>query len=151
MNYWMLVSSPENFEISRTLGFGLAGMKSRHRKKALDVQVGDKVIFYMTKIGCFGGTAEVISEFYEDTEKIWISDKPNEVYPFRFRIKPEVILELGSFVKSEEVGPNMEYTKKWPKEHWKLAFQGNVHRLPEHDYLLIKNSLEKAKNDHTSK
>ncbi len=142
MNYWMLVSSPENFEISRSLGFDLAGMKSRHRKKAVDVRVGDKVIFYMTKIGCFGGTAEVIGEYYEDTKKIWTSDKPNEIYPFRFKIKPEIILNVENFVKSDVVGQDMEYTKKWPKEHWKLAFQGNVHRLPEHDYLLIKKTLE---------
>ena len=145
MNYWMLLSSPENFEISRNLGFELAGMKSRHRKKAIEVNVGDKIVFYMTKIGCFGGTAKVVSAFYEDSKKIWLSDKPDEVYPFRFKIKPEVILDSSDFVRSDVVGQNMEYTKKWPKEHWKLAFQGNVHRLPEHDYLLIKKTLEIAK------
>lgn len=145
MNYWMLVSSPENFEISRALGFRVAGMKSRHKKKAEAVEVGDKVIFYMTKIGCFGATAEVTSRYYEEGKKIWSSDKTSETYPFRFSIKPEVILNKDEFVKSDEVGERLEYVKKWPKEHWKLAFQGNVHRLPEVDYRLIKNALEESK------
>ena len=145
MNYWMLVSSPENFEISRNLGFTVAGMKSRHRKKAVDVGTGDKVIFYMTKIGSFGGTAEVTGEFFEEGKKIWISDKSDEVYPYRFLIKPEVILEKEKFVKSEIIEPKMKYTKKWPKAHWKLAFQGNVHRLPKEDYELIKKTLEENK------
>jgi len=141
----MLVSGPENFEISRNMGFGLAGMKSRHRKKAVDVEKGDKVIFYMTKIGSFGGTAEVTGGYYEDTKKIWNSDKPDEMYPFRFPIIPEIILDKDKFVKSEEVGLKMLYTKKWPKKHWKLAFQGNVHRLPKEDYELIKKTLEANK------
>ncbi len=145
MNYWMLVSSLENFEISRNLGFTVAGMKSRHRKKACDVATGDKVVFYMTKIGCFGGTAEVMGEFFEEGKKIWVSDKPDEVYPYRFLIKPEVILEKERFVKSEIIEPKMKYTKKWPKAHWKLAFQGNVHRLPKEDYELIKKTLEENK------
>ncbi|MEJ7652886.1 MAG: hypothetical protein WKH64_05875 [Chloroflexia bacterium] len=37
-NYWMLVSSAENFETSRERGFDLAAMKSRHSKKAADVR-----------------------------------------------------------------------------------------------------------------
>lgn len=147
MNYWMLVSSAENFEISRGLGFTVAGMKSRHRKKAVDVRSGDKIIFYLTKIGSFAGTAEATGDYYEDSKKIWSSDKPNEVYPFRFPIKPEVILEKDGFVSAEQLGPKMKYTQKWPREHWKLAFQGNVHRLPKEDYELIKKTLKEAKND----
>jgi hypothetical protein len=38
--HWLLVSSPENFETSRARGFDLAGMKSRHRKKAESVREG---------------------------------------------------------------------------------------------------------------
>jgi hypothetical protein len=48
MQYWMLVSSADNLETSRGRGFDLAGMKSRHRKKAEKVQPGDRVLFYVT-------------------------------------------------------------------------------------------------------
>ena len=36
----------------------------------------------------------------------------------------------------------MSYKKKWPAEHWRLAFQGNVHRLPAEDYELIRSKIE---------
>ena len=62
MNYWMLVSSAANFETSRARGFDLAGMKSRHRKKAEKVERGDRVLFYVTGLQCFGGAATATSE-----------------------------------------------------------------------------------------
>lgn len=40
--YWMLVSSADNFETTRTRGFDLAGMKSRHGKKAAEVKPGTR-------------------------------------------------------------------------------------------------------------
>ena len=43
-NHWMLVSCAENFELSRSRGFDIAAMKSRHAKKAADVRAGDKVM-----------------------------------------------------------------------------------------------------------
>ena len=44
----------------------------------------------------------------------------------------------------------MEYTKKWPPEHWRLAFQGNLHKIPQSDYKLLEREMrvmakEKAK------
>ena len=35
---------------------------------------------------------------------------------------------------SEAVGPGLEYVQKWPAEHWKLAFQGNLHLIPDADF-----------------
>ncbi len=87
MTNWLLVSSAENFETSRTRGFDIAGMKSRHRKKAERVAPGDRVLFYLTVVKSIGGAAEVTGPFFEDDEPIWESNKPGEIYPFRFPIK----------------------------------------------------------------
>ena len=46
MTNWMLVSSPENFERVRALGFPFLAMKSRHIRKAEKVVPGDRVLFY---------------------------------------------------------------------------------------------------------
>ena len=46
-NYWMIVSSAENFEISRELGFLVQGIKSRHREKAERMEPGDRVLYYL--------------------------------------------------------------------------------------------------------
>jgi hypothetical protein len=142
--HWLLVSSQENFEVSRARGFDIAGMKSRHRKKAETVAVGDTVFFYMVGVQAVGGVAEVTGSYYEEHSHIWDSRKEGEEYPFRFPIKPLVILEKDQFVAMADLMPALEYPKRWPEAHWKLAFQGNVHKLSNDDFNIIKTALENA-------
>ncbi len=145
-NYWMLVSSAENFEISRSRGFDVAGMKSRHEKKAINVQPGDKVLFYLTKIMAFGGAAEVTSPYRVEKSVIWpCSSRKGEIYPFRFDIEMETACEPGAYASVKEFYEQVEYLKKWPAPHWRLGFQGNVHLLPREDYVLIKKKVNAAK------
>ena len=35
----------------------------------------------------------------------------------------------------------MAYVKKWPVEHWRLAFQGNVHLLPKADFEILEREM----------
>lgn len=143
--HWLLVSSPENFEVSRARGFDIAGMKSRHRKKAETVKPGDTVLFYLVGIKSIGGLATVTGTFYEDDSHIWDSRKEGEEYPFRFPIQPEAIIRRRShFVAVEEFVDALEYPKRWPRSNWTLAFQGNVHRLSEHDFNILAGAVREA-------
>lgn len=144
MTNWMLVSSPDNFERSRAMGFTLAGMKSRHRKKAERVQPGDRVLFYLTGVQAFGGTATVTSEYAEDHAALWVSKQDGEEYPFRFGIKPDVILPAERFVTALSLLPSLVWIRKWPADHWRLAFQGNVHVLSDEDFATIEAALRAA-------
>ncbi len=146
-NYWMLVSSADNFEVSRNLEFSIQGMKSRHRKKAEKMAPGDRIVYYLTGIQQFGGTATITSEYFEDHKPIWSGKKKGEDYPFRVEIKPDVILAPPQFVDAKSVVPEMEYPKRWPAEHWHLAFQGNVHLLTESDFRLIEERLVASQSE----
>ena len=145
-NHWLLVSSPENFEISRKRGFDLAGMKSRHRKKAETVRPGDTVLFYLTGRKAIGGLAEVAGACFEDLdEHIWDSKNAGEEYPFRFPIRPiAVIADPRRFVPVEPLVDALEYPRRWPRENWTLAFQGNVHKLSERDHALLAGAVREA-------
>lgn len=147
-NRWLLVSSPENFEVSRARGFDVAGMKSRHRKKAEAVRSGDTVFFYLTGMKAIGGMAEVTGTFFEDHSHIWDSKKAGEEYPFRFAIRPVAIIpDPGDFVAVEVFVDELEYVQRWSRENWTLAFQGNVHRLSETDYALLAEAVHAAVED----
>ncbi len=140
--HWLLVSSPENFEVSRARGFDIAGMKSRHRKKAATVKAGDTVFFYTIGLKAVAGLAKVTGPMFEDDEHIWDSRKPDEEYPFRFPITPVAIIDKPEdFVRVEPLVDFMEYPKRWPRAHWTLAFQGNVHKLPFRDYNLLQRAI----------
>ena len=143
--HWLLVSSADNFETSRKRGFDVAGMKSRHRKKAETVKPRDTVFFYMVGIKSIGGMAEVTGTYYEDPVHIWTSSKQGEEYPFRFPIKPiTIIADPRDFIEVEPLVDALDYPKRWPRANWTLAFQGNVHKLNEHDYDLIASAIKAA-------
>lgn len=145
MNNWLLVSSPENFERSRRIGFTTTAMKSRHRRKWERVQAGDRVFYYLTGQKAIGGSARVTGAPFESHEKIWGSAaKPLEDYPWRFPTEPVLILDDGRAIPAEPLARQMEYTKRWPAENWTLAFQGNVHELSDADAELIAAALSKA-------
>lgn len=141
MTHWLLVSSADNFELSRARGFDIAGMKSRWKKAASEVEFGDTVFFYLTGIKAIGGEARVVGESFFDETKIWESTKSGEAYPYRFPINIVIARAKDNYLAVADFIETYEYAKKWPAKNWTLAFQGNVHRLKENDYKLISNLL----------
>lgn len=137
MTHWLLVSSPENFETSRVRGFDIAGMKTRWRKAATEVEVGDTVFFYVTGKKAIAGEALVTGESFYDDAKIWESTKPGEVYPHRFPVEIKKARSKDDYLLVDSFIMEYEYAKRWPAKNWTLAFQGNVHRLSPGDYKLI--------------
>ena len=87
-------------------------------------------------------------EGYEDHELIWES-KPGEDYPWRLKIAPDVVLDEGDWIPSEAVGSGLVYVQKWPAEHWKLAFQGNLHQIPDGDFETLRAALAAAGGNQT--
>ncbi|MCO5216037.1 MAG: EVE domain-containing protein [Thermomicrobiales bacterium] len=146
--YWIIVSSLSNHHITRDRGFDLQGLKSRQRKKLELVQPGDKFIYYCTGVKKFAGITTVTANGFEDHTPIWKSGEKKKVddYPYRFPIELDIWLDDDQLIDAEEMAKQMTYTKKWPEKNWTLAFQGNVHKIEESDYQLLRNAIEAAKN-----
>jgi hypothetical protein len=140
----MLVSSRENLRITQEQGFTVQGFKSRHHKKIQRMEPGDRLLYYLTGGQHFAAGATITSTFFNDHTPLWVSAKEGEDYPFRVHIRPDVVLEEAQFLDAREIGPRMEYVRKWPPEHWPLAFQGNLHLIPKADFLLIEEEMRKA-------
>lgn len=143
-NYWIAVSGEANFDKTGELGFELQGFKSRQRRKAERMAEGDKLVWYITKEMVFAGYATITGPYFEDHEPIWEGKKAGEDYPWRVPIRKELVLDREAWVDVEGIARRMEYVSKWPAEHWRLAFQGNLHEIPESDFNLIKEALEQA-------
>jgi predicted RNA-binding protein len=142
--YWIVVGSPENFEIARERGFDMFGFKSTRRRESADMKPGDRLIFYLTGIMKFGGVAEVKSEVYEDREPIFKSEKKAaEEYPFRVKTSPDRILAAGNFLDVKEFATRLEMTRR-RGQHWRLAFQGNLHKISDDDYREISEAVDQA-------
>ena len=139
---WILTGSLENFRINVERGFDLIGFKEGRRRQAEQFEPGDEVFFYVTGVKAFGGIARVKSEMFEDRARIWPGKKGKaEAYPWRVEAEPVLILPEDRFVPAEELATELEHVRKWPPDHWHLAFQGQLRTIGEADAELLRERL----------
>src|SRR5438067_4065431 len=139
--FWMIVSSPDNFTRTREHGFSIQGIKSRHKNRVASMRSGDRLLYYITGRMGFAATATVTSPMYEDHTPIWRTDRREEDYPWRVHIRLDQLLEEPEWVQAKHIAYRLEYVKKGPPEHWTLAFQGHLHQLPRADFSLLEDEI----------
>ena len=135
---WILTGSPENYAATREREYRVIGLKERNRNRALEIVPGDRIVLYLTRVMAFAASIRVTGELYEDRAKIW-PGKPGKAdpYPWRFETEPELVLEEADWVRAETLVGRLEHIGKWPREHWKLAFQGQIRAVSAHDAELL--------------
>jgi hypothetical protein len=131
---WILTGSPENYEATKAHGFAVIGLKQRNRNRAFEIEVSDRIVLYLTRVMAFAGSIRVEGELYEDRSKVW-PGKPGKAdsYPWRFQTSPEAILEEPEWVPAVSLVDDLDHIRKWPPEHWRLAFQGQIRPVSSHD------------------
>jgi len=143
---WILTGSLENFRVNVERGFDVIGIKERRRRQATALAPGDEVVFYVTGVQAFGAIAKVRAAMFEDRTPIWpqgAKRKP-EAYPWRVEAEPMVVLEEAEFIPAEELVDQLEHVRKWPPDHWHLAFQGQLRAVSEVDAALLRERVEAA-------
>jgi hypothetical protein len=142
---WVLTGSLDNFRATGERGFRVIGMKERRRRLAEQVHKGDLIIFYVTGVQAFGGIARVTGDLYEDRSKIWPGKPKNpDPYPWRFETEPVIVLDEEEFVPAETLAQQLEHVRKWPVEHWHLAFQGQLRTVTYKDAIVIERAIRDA-------
>jgi predicted RNA-binding protein len=143
---WILTGSLENFELNVERGFDVIGFKERRRRQAEEFEPGDEIVFYVTGEQAFGGIARVRSWMFEDRTPIWPQGlkKHPEAYPWRVGAEPVAILGRLEFVPAEPLAGELEHVRKWPLDHWQLAFQGQLRTVSEADAELLSERITAA-------
>src|SRR5438309_9916417 len=143
-SHWLITLSPENYAITRDQHFALLGLRSRHRKKAERVALGDRVLYYVLTERLFPATATVTSAYFEDRHPIWINhERRDDPFPYRVHTQANLVLEAGEGLDAEAIAPRLLYLKRWAPEQWFLALQGTVHLLSSQDFLLVEREMER--------
>ena len=126
-------------------GFSVIGVKERNRNRALEIEPGDVIVLYLTKVMRFAGAIRVTGDMVEDREKLW-PGKPGKAdpYPWRFPTEEVVALAEDDWIPAEDLRLDLEHVRKWPEEHWKLAFQGQLRTVSDHDADLLLDRLRAA-------
>ena len=144
MSTWIVVGSPENFEIAKSRGFDMFGFKDKRKRESASMEPGDKLIFYLIGIMKFGGIAEVAGAAFVDDSPVFKTEKkPGEKYSNRIACKPVRILDEDQYLDVKEYADQLEMTRA-RGEYWRLAFQGNLHKISDADYKLLVKDIEAA-------
>jgi hypothetical protein len=144
-SHWLITLSPENFTITRDTRFGLLGLRSRHRKKAERVAVGDRVLYYVLNERIFPATATVTSAYFEDRHPMWVNpERKDDPFPYRVHTQPNLVLAPGEGLDAEAIAPRLLYLKRWAPEQWYLALQGDVHLLSAQDFMMVEREMQRV-------
>ena len=144
-NYWMIVTSLENFQITRGIGFKAQGIQANHQRKVQRIEPGDRLLYYIGGERRFGATATATSRYFEDRSETWKKEGVRG-WAFRVNIRPEILLDDNQFMDACQLAPRLDYVRRWAPENWYLAFaQSSLHILPKKDFLLVEQEMRKVK------
>jgi predicted RNA-binding protein len=140
--YWITITSPENFEIDRKTNFPVTGYKERLRKLVGKVQPGDRLVYYLTKLHKFGAICTVTSPSYVDRTTRW--SERDELWPCRLDTKPDLVLPKDKMLHVTNLVPSLSFvTEKQRETKWGTAFMGSLKNIPQQDFELIEREMRK--------
>ena len=64
--------------------------------------------------------------------------------PERPGAEPEIVLDEPDWVPAESLVDELEHVAKWPREHWTLAFQGQIRPVSDRDAAALLGRLSAA-------
>ena len=67
-----------------------------------------------------------------------------EEYPWRVEAERVAVLPEGEFIPAEDLLDELEHVRKWPAEHWHLAFQGQLRTVSDADAELLRSRIQAA-------
>lgn len=144
-NYWMVVVRQDYAEVCRRQGFTLLGMPRLQKKRVQRMEVGDRLLLYVSDLQAFVAVATIASPVAGDESPLWPAATPGETYPWRLKLTPNVVLDEQRMVDARLLAPRLDYVRKWTPERWPLAFVGPLHLIPKHDFQLIEHEMRRAR------
>ena len=135
MAYFTNLFSPETYEAFSDSEQDISGFRLRQQNMAKRVNVGDKLICYMTKLSRWVGVFEVISKDFIDDTPIFI--KEDDPFIVRFKVKPLVWLpkERAIPIHEDKVWKNLSFTKTFSKNSskWTGKLRNSLNILEKED------------------
>lgn len=135
MAYYLDLFSPETYEAFSKSSRDISGFRPRQENMASRVQVGDKLICYMVKLGRWVGVLEVMSESFKDHKPIFYSD--NDPFVIRFKVRPRAWLpkEKAIPIRDDRVWDRLSFTKGVDKNApgWTGKLRNSLNALDDSD------------------
>lgn len=139
-NYFLIITNEIDYEWDIDNLFKCAGFPERNKKSAKEMQQGDKIIYYVTKVSKFMAAVEITGKYFYSEEQIW--DDPFDLWPHRIPTKPLIYKEnIADGIYIKDIWDDLYFIKN--KTKWGSQVQGSFRKISEHDYDVIYSSLIK--------
>lgn len=145
MAYYLDLFSPATFEAFGSSDRTVTGFRPRQRAQAERVEIGDKFICYMTKLGRWCGLLEVTGGWFSDSTPRFYADE--DPFTVRFKVEPEVWLpkEKAIPIRDDRIWEKLSFTHGQDKatSRWTGRLRSSLARIEESDGLLLEQWLRK--------
>jgi hypothetical protein len=143
MPYYTDLFSPETYEAFSRSPRDITGFRRHQESWAKRIQVGDKLICYMTRLGRWVGVLEVLEPYIIDETPIYYPE--NDPFVVRFKVNPVVWLDKDKAVPIRErlVWDTLSFTKgtKADTSHWTGKLRISLNHLDDSDGTFLERLL----------
>lgn len=148
MKYYLDIFSPETFESFGKTDRKVTGFRERHRARADRVQIGDRLICYMTKLSRWVGVLEVKSRAYVDASSLLYQD--NDPYVVRFDVEPLVWLPRDKTIPIHDpsIWDRLSFTRGVSRGStvWTGKVRTSLNLIADEDGKVLEASLSKQRD-----
>jgi len=135
----MIITNEYDYECDLENEFRFLGFPDRNRTSVKNMNVGDRVIVYVSKKSVFMASVEIVGKYFYSKKRVW-SD-PYDLWPHRIHTKPlNTIDDVKKGVYIKEIWEDLSFIKN--KHKWGSQVQGSFRKLTENDYNVIFNAIE---------
>lgn len=135
MTYHLDLFSPETYAAFERSSRDISGFRLRQEGIAARIQVGDKLICYMTKLSRWVGILEVVSPYFKEDKPLFLAE--NDPFVVRFKVKPLAWLdpEKAIPIRDDEVWRTLSFTKDHEKTSaiWTGKVRASLNQLTTRD------------------
>lgn len=149
MGYHLILFSPATHEAFTASERRLVGVRARQQKAAARVEVGDKLLGYLTELSRWVGVLEVTGAMLRDSTPLFVAE--NDPYDVRLPVRTEVWLapERGIPIKDAEIWGRLELVREYDpgQPTWTGKVRTSLVALPEADGRFLEERLRRQAGD----
>jgi hypothetical protein len=145
MAHWLSSTGPERFELDMGNDFALDGYQEQDFERAIRVEPGDRIVYYIQGWQAFGAVCVARSRVFVEWRPIW----PDKIRPLRFERRPELVLPKEKALPLGLVLPRLSFALGKPKlAHTRgPLFREGLREIPGEDFELIEQEMKKRAED----
>ena len=141
MATWVLTGSPENFEATAARRLTLIGMKERRRRWPRRWSPATGSSFYLTRVDAFAAAVRLTGDVRGPGGGLAGQAGQGGPVSVALRGRAGARPRGGVWVPAEAVKDHLEWVRKWPADHWTLAFQGQLRTVCDADAAVLMDAM----------